>query len=79
MQQVANTQAQLEYSFEAAAFAAPITQQAINEANQRAAQSETHAMNIVSRARETAVHAVAASQIDANARVLQAEQAKLQA
>ena len=76
--EIAATQAQLAFRLQAAAVAAPL-QQAINEANLRAAQAETDAKNIVSRAREMAVHAVAASQIDANARVLQAEQARLQA
>ena len=65
------TPAGFPIEYQAAACSAPVSH-ALQQAHKRADEAEHAATEVIKRARETAVHAVAASQIDANARVQQA-------
>ena len=64
----------IQHGHPAARFSAPVNC-ALEEANRRAEAAEESARHTVHRARSVAVNAVAASQIDANARVQEANEA----
>ena len=64
----------IQHGHPAARFSAPVNR-ALAEANKRAEVAESSARDTVRRARDVAAHAVAASQMDANARVKEANEA----